>query len=156
MIAPSGIVLVTTTQWSSSSNQFNNHLSPPEFDDPSLPTARSATLTLRNCLFNHIEYSRPIISAQNQTVVVENSTFGDYMSVLNYAHSYSCGRFTTESDDNDDNGCAYVMACEGNSSCDIQDSCRSDIDYIPGTGWLYESSQATMQIDEESKECGFS
>ena len=106
--------------------------------------------SLRNCLFNHIEYSRPIISAQNQIVVVENGTFGD-MSVLNHAHSNSCRRFT----ESDNDGCAYVMACEGNSSCDIQDSCRSNID-ISGTGWLYESSQATVQIDEESKECGFS
>ena len=71
--------------------------------------------------------------------------------------SFSCS-YTEYGDDN----CAYLMACIGYSSCSIESSCSlenvkvsSSIMQGAGNGWLYESIAATVDVDSNSSECGF-
>lgn len=61
-----------------------------------------------------------------------------------------------------DDNCAYLMACIGYSSCSIESSCSlenvkvsSSIMQGAGNGWLYESIAATVDVDSNSSECGF-
>ena len=61
-----------------------------------------------------------------------------------------------------DDNCAYLMACIGYSYCSIESSCSlenvkvsSSIMQGADNGWLYESIAATVDVDSNSSECGF-
>jgi hypothetical protein len=136
MVASRGIIEVTALVQNEASSE----------EQARLPN-RSTQLTLRNCVFDHLEYNHAIRFSQNQIIQVENCSFVDINTTYNkkgscslYAESPPWGDGGT--------GCTYAMACIGESSCAIKKSCFEDVDYL-GNDWIFQTNSSTVVVDDE-------
>jgi len=148
MTAPTGVVLVAMTSRDYPTTNNTN-------------TKLSTQLTIRNSQFINIEYNHHLIGVYNQMLVLQNTTFTD-ITIEDFSPPCTDNRWNVESEmTSDKNECLYFMACVGDAICNIKDSCRIDNDnsnyefLYDNDEWLYESKTTTVQIDDESKECGF-
>jgi len=99
----------------------------------------------------------------NQILVLENTTFENITIEDFISPPCSDNYYDVKSElIGDKNECLYLMACVGDAICDIKDSCRSNNNDVydddnddDNDEWLYESNTTTVQIDDQSKECGF-
>lgn len=145
MVASTGIVEVTTLIQNEASGE----------DQTRLPN-HSTQLTLRNCVFDNLEYNHAILFAQNQIIQVENCSFVNINTT--YTKKGSCSLYAESPDWVGENGagCTYAMACIGESLCAInEESCFQDVDYL-GNDWLFQTNSSTVVVDDKDfTECNF-
>jgi hypothetical protein len=137
MVASTGIVEVTTLIQNEASGE----------EQTRLPN-RSTQLTLRNCVFDHLEYNHAILFSQNQIIQVENCSFVDINTTYNKRGSCSLYAESPPWAGDSGGGCTYAMACIGESSCAIKESCFQDVDYLENY-WLFQTNSSTVVIDDE-------
>ena len=74
MIAPTGLAMVTSTEWNTESDPL-----PPQ----------SAKLSFHNCTFTDIEYNLPLLDNYNEKLVIKDCTFAN-VSVTPFTQPGSC------------------------------------------------------------------
>ena len=104
----------------------------------------------------------PILMTWNQILTVEDSFFGNIITMTNGRHD-SCRWYDGFEDEPtwtaENGGCAYIMACGGAAECVIHDSCTENAckgdPCVQLWDALPDSIEGGIVIDQASMDCGF-
>ena len=105
----------------------------------------SIQVTFSDCDFESIIYDKALIHASRQQVTLERCTFRNIRVNFIPTESEACGY---SNDGNSfTNGCAGLLYCGRNSTCNVRDVCFERVQY-QSPGLVHASHDANLEIDK--------